>query len=124
MSSMQGHNQEHLDLLYLYALQSLQSNEIPAAEAQISACAACRQELEAMRPVVQTFVSWPTDILRPASSLWTRLANRIAAESGRKPLSLLPPSANQPEWEEAAPGISVRLLATDTKKNRVSMLVR
>jgi anti-sigma factor ChrR (cupin superfamily) len=30
----------------------------------------------------------------------------------------------EPEWIEAAPGISCKLLATDTEKNRVSMLVR
>jgi quercetin dioxygenase-like cupin family protein len=30
----------------------------------------------------------------------------------------------EPEWKEAAPGISCKLLATDTEKNRVSMLVR
>ena len=30
----------------------------------------------------------------------------------------------EPEWEEAAPGISCKLLATDTEKHRVSMLVR
>ena len=31
---------------------------------------------------------------------------------------------SQHEWEEAAPGISCKLLATDTEKSRVSMLVR
>jgi anti-sigma factor ChrR (cupin superfamily) len=30
----------------------------------------------------------------------------------------------QPDWEEAAPGISVKILATDTERERVSMLVR
>ena len=35
-----------------------------------------------------------------------------------------PLSTPQPQWEQAAPGIFVKLLATDTEKNRVSMLVR
>ena len=30
----------------------------------------------------------------------------------------------EPEWKKAAPGISFKLLATDTEKNRVTMLVR
>ncbi|HVV52841.1 MAG TPA: cupin domain-containing protein [Polyangia bacterium] len=30
----------------------------------------------------------------------------------------------EPEWKEAAPGISCKLLSTDTARNRVSMLVR
>src|SRR6185295_10478979 len=30
----------------------------------------------------------------------------------------------EPEWEEAAPGISVKMLATDAERNRVTMLVK
>ena len=30
----------------------------------------------------------------------------------------------EPEWKEVAPGISCKLLATDTERDRVSMLVR
>ena len=43
-------------------------------------CIDCQRELEALRPVVDGFVSWPTDVLRPAASLQERLARRIAAE--------------------------------------------
>ena len=123
-SNVGEHNQEHLDLVFLYALQALPSSEIHTVEAQISTCADCHRELEILRPVVASFVSWPTDVLRPAESLWGRLARRIATETGAEPF--LPPSqlAAKPEWEQAAPGIHVKLLATDTKKKRVSMLVR
>jgi anti-sigma factor ChrR (cupin superfamily) len=31
---------------------------------------------------------------------------------------------SEPEWEDVAPGICCKLLATDTEKDRVSMLVR
>ena len=51
----------------------------------ISACPDCRQEMETLRPVVDSFVSWPTDVLRPSASLWGRLAQRIAAETGGNP---------------------------------------
>jgi anti-sigma factor ChrR (cupin superfamily) len=93
-------------------------------EAHISSCAACRQEIETLRPIIGSFVSWPTDVLRPSVSLWERLAQRIAEETGKEPV--LPPSElpAKPEWEEVAPGISCKLLATDMEKNRVSMLVR
>ena len=62
--------------------------------------------------------------LRPAPSLQARLAQRIATETGGKPVL---PSARQwvePEWEDVAPGISCKLLATDTQKHVISMLVR
>ena len=92
-------------------------------EAHVSACADCRHELETLRPVIGAFTSWPTDVLRPSASLWDRLAQRIAAETGEAP-GITAPRPAEPEWEEAAPGISCKLLATDTEKHCVSMLVR
>jgi len=118
------HDREHLDLVFLYVLQALPSSEIPVVETYISSCADCRREIKTLRPIIGSFVSWPTDVLRPSVSLWGRLAQRIAEETGRAPV--LPPSQlpAKPEWEEVAAGISCKLLATDTEKNRVSMLVR
>ncbi len=118
------HDREHLDLVFLYVLQALPSSEIPVVETYISSCADCRREIKTLRPIIGSFVSWPTDVLRPSVSLWGRLAQRIAEETGKAPV--LPPSQlpAKPEWEEVAPGISCKLLATDTEKNRVSMLVR
>jgi quercetin dioxygenase-like cupin family protein len=118
------HGPDHLDTVYLFALQALPSGEMSAAEAQISSCAACRKELEALRPIVASFVSWPTDVLRPPVSLWERLARRIADETGEAPVLHPGPAPAEPEWEAVAPGISCKFLATDTNKNRVSMLVR
>jgi len=123
-SKSDQHDREHLDLVFLYALQSLPSSELPVVEAHISACAECRQEMETLRPIIGSFVSWPTDVLRPSASLWGRLAQRIAEETGKEPVLPSSQLLAKPEWEEAAPGISVKLLATDTEKNRVSMLVR
>jgi anti-sigma factor ChrR (cupin superfamily) len=123
-TKLDRHDHEHLDLLFLYALRSLPSNEMPVVEAHISACAECRREMETLRPIVESFVSWPTDVLRPSASLWGRLAHRIAQEAGTEPLLPPSPMPARPEWEEAAPGISCKLLAMDAEKNRVSMLVR
>lgn len=119
-------------LLFEYALQTLPSSEAIVLEAHVSACSACRQEMERLRPIVESFVSWPTDVLRPSASLWGRLAHRIAAETGEEPLlpaaePVAEPASEQlaePEWEEVAPGISCKMLATDTEQDRVSMLVR
>src|SRR6266436_5740295 len=125
MSSKSGQNdREHLDLVFQYVLRALPSREIAVAEAHISSCADCQQEMKTLRPVIGSFVSWPTDVLRPSASLWASLARRIAEETGKEPV--LPPSRlpAKPEWEEVAPGISCKLLATDTEKNCVSMLVR
>jgi quercetin dioxygenase-like cupin family protein len=118
------HSQEHLDLVFLYALQVLPAREVPIVEAQLSTCAECLQEVESLRPVIGSLVAWPTDVLRPSVSLWPRLARKIAAETGKEPLLRPPEPPAKSEWEEVAAGISCKILATDTKRNRVSMLVR
>jgi len=119
---------EQSEVTCAYALQALPASELAAAEAHIAACPDCQRELESLRPVVNSFVSWPTDVLRPTTSLQTRLALRIAEETRKEPV---PPPArrgeqtwSEPEWEEVAPGIECKLLATDTQRDRVSMLVR
>jgi anti-sigma factor ChrR (cupin superfamily) len=75
-------------------------------------------------PATIDVVSSPADILWPSTSRWELLARRIAAETGEEPLVPAPERQAEPEWLEVAPGISCKLLATDTEKNRVSMLVR
>lgn len=118
------HDQDYSERVFLYALQALPSSEAAVVGAHIAACADCRQEMETLRPVIESFVFWPTDVLRPSASLWECLSQRIATETGRAPVVPSPRRWAEPEWMEAAPGISCKLLATDTEKNRVSMLVR
>jgi hypothetical protein len=91
---------EQSEVTCAYAAQALATSEIAAAEAHIASCPDCQHELESLRPVVNRFVSWPTDVLPPARQ-WS-----------------------EPEWEQVAPGIECKLLATDTERHRVSMLVR
>jgi anti-sigma factor ChrR (cupin superfamily) len=107
-----------------YAAQALAASEVAAAETHIATCPDCQRELESLRPVVNRFVSWPTDVLRPTTSLQERLALRIAEETGKQPV--LPPARqwSAPEWEQVAPGIECKLLAADMESDRVSMLVR
>jgi anti-sigma factor ChrR (cupin superfamily) len=56
-------------------------------------------------------------------SVWDRLALRIAWQTGRPPVVPVP-RWSEPNWEPVAPGIEVKLLATDLERHRVSMLVR
>lgn len=125
MNSKPGtHSQEHLDLVFLLALQALPPREIASVEAQISSCEDCQHEIETLRPIVHSFVGWSTDLLRPAESLWGRLTERIAGETATVPF--VPPleAPVKPEWEEAAPGIHVKILGANAENDSVSMLVR
>jgi anti-sigma factor ChrR (cupin superfamily) len=124
MSIFDRNRCEQADATCAYAVQALAASEVAAAEGHIASCPDCQRELESLRPVVDSFVSWPTDVLRPTTSLQARLALRIAEETGEQPVL---PSArrwSEPEWEQVAPGIECKLLATDTEGHRVSMLVR
>jgi anti-sigma factor ChrR (cupin superfamily) len=123
-SGTNDHDRDYAETVFLYALQALPSSEIPTVEAHLSGCAGCRQEVETLRPIIGAFVSWPTDILRPPASLWERLARRIAAETGQEPVVPAPQLRAEPDWEEAAPGLAYKVLAADSERDRVSLLVR
>ena len=124
MSTFEKDHCAQSEVTCAYALQVLPASEAAAAEAHIASCPDCQRELESLRPLVDRFVSWPTDVLRPTTSLQGRLVLRIAEETGKQ---LVPPPARQwsePGWEQVAPGIECKLLATDAERHRVSMLVR
>lgn len=124
-STSNRHGQHDAELLSLYALQALPPGEMRTLEAQIAECAECQSDLGALRPVVDSFVSWPTDVLRPSTSLWDRVSERIEPQTrGQQPALPAPPRWVEPDWDDVAPGISCKLLATDTERQRVSMLVR
>lgn len=108
----------------MYALRALLPDETADMKVHLSMCSECQREMELLGPVVNGLVSWPTDILRPPEGLWERLADRIAQEAGGTPMSVRQEQYSEPVWEDVAPGISCKLLATDTERDRVSMLVR
>jgi anti-sigma factor RsiW len=117
-------NHEQLELLSAYVLDMLPSKEVAALEAHISGCAECHEHLESLRPLAASLTAWPTDVLRPSASLRQRLAERIASDTGDKPFLPSRERWAEPQWDEVAPGISCKLLAMDTERDRVSMLVR
>jgi anti-sigma factor ChrR (cupin superfamily) len=104
--------------------RGLPAGEAAAAAAHIASCADCRRELESLRAVTDRLAAWPTDLLRPSGALRERLAQRISVESGRPPAPVPARQWSEPEWEQVAPGIECKLLATDEGTHRVSMLVR
>jgi hypothetical protein len=108
----------------IYVLHGLPAGELAAIRAHIASCPQCQNELSSLRPVVDSLVSWPTDVLRPTSSLQERLALRISEETGKPAVPPPAPQWAEPDWEQVAPGIECKLLATDTERQRVSMLVR
>jgi anti-sigma factor ChrR (cupin superfamily) len=115
---------ERVELVSAYAVQALDAKDARAIEAHLASCPHCRRELERLQPAVDALVAWPTDVLRPPRSLQGRLALRIAEETGKQPVMPAARQWSEPAWEEVAPGISCKLLATDTEKHVVSMLVR
>lgn len=115
---------EQAELVAAYAIRALSPGAAPMVEAHLRTCAHCRRELETLRPVVDNFAAWPTDVLRPAGSLQERLAQRIAGETGKPPVAPPAPEWSEPDWDEVAPGIFVKLLANDDVNHRISMLVR
>src|SRR5688572_6322860 len=123
-STSEGIRCNETERVAVYALRALPPEEAPVIEAHIETCEACKSELDRVRPIVDYFVAWPTDVLRPAASLQERLARRIADETGGELVLPTTRHHSEPDWEEVAPGISCKLLSTDAERNRVSMLVR
>ena len=67
---------------------------------------------------------WPTTVLPFSASLWKRVVERIAVGVRSQALLKLFGWEREPEWEQPISGIHCKLLATDAKRGRVSMLVR
>jgi anti-sigma factor ChrR (cupin superfamily) len=123
-SASDRHRCNQAELVCLYALRALPASEVPVVEAHLCACSDCRQKIKALSPLIDSLVSWPAAVLRPSESLWGRLAQRIATETGGGAVLPATQPWSEPEWDEVAPGITCKLLATDTEQDRVSMLVR
>jgi hypothetical protein len=116
---------ERAESVAAYVLRATPVGDRAEIEAHIEACVACRRDLAELRPIVDAFVDWPTDILRPTTPLWGRLEAKLALEPGDEPIADAGEQwAGEPAWKDVAPGISCKLLATDTSTDMVSMLVR
>jgi anti-sigma factor ChrR (cupin superfamily) len=99
-------------------------------KAHLPTCVECQQEYRALSSVTDTLSAWRYQTLPPLASSWNRLAERIATQPQKNAMapslvtSTPVTSWAEPRWKEVAPGISCKLLSTDSEGDRVSMLVR
>ena len=77
------------------------------------------RSLPHLSPAPVTKASVGNEVLRPDPELRARLARRLDADE--RPTILAVQDAN---WEDVAPGIGCKLLASDLDRNQISMLVR
>ena len=105
----------------LYAVRALSPAETADIAAHLSRCPECQREMRTLRPVID---AWPKDVLRPPEALWERVAHRIAEEAGGNPMLARQEPYAEPAWESVAPGIACKVLANDSERHRISMLVR
>jgi anti-sigma factor ChrR (cupin superfamily) len=124
MSSTGENKCPQAQLVSIYALGALPESEAAAFEAHLASCPECSHELQILQPAVDALSHWPTDVLRPAPTLWSRLVARIGAKTTRDAALSMSRSLPSSEWEDVAPGIACKLLATGYERDRVSMLVR
>jgi len=75
-------------------------------------------------PVVEMIFDWPTSLLPFSAPLWKRVVERISLDLSTPALPNWNSGDEEPAWEQPASGIYCKLLATDGKRGRVSMLVR
>lgn len=108
----------------LYVLRALPPAETAGIEEHLSTCPECRRAMNALRAVSDTLAPWPADVLHPSEALWERVAHRIADETGGRPMLARTEQYSEPPWESVAPGIACKVLATDSERHRISMLVR
>jgi len=129
-SSSDNQRCDRRDLVASYALSALERSETELMKAHLPMCPECQQEYRALSSVTDTLSMWRAQALPQAGALWNRLAERISIQPQNKvsapPLVVPPPVQSWPEprWKEVAPGISCKLLSTDTEADRVSMMVR
>ena len=66
--------EEHV---YGFVIGALSAGEVAQFAPHLAECSKCRSDVEALRPIMASFVHWPSDVLRPSASLWDRLSERL-----------------------------------------------
>ncbi len=75
-------------------------------------------------PVLEPTRASPSELARSSASLWRRLAERLSSEDALRPLPTVAAIDAEVHWEQPAPGLWCKLLATDTEHSRLCALVR
>lgn len=125
-SSSDNQRCDRRDLVASYALAALERSESELMKAHLPTCPECQQEYHALSSVTDTLSAWRDQTLPPLAPSWNRLAERISTQPQKKVVVSASPVQGwvEPRWKEVAPGISCKLLSTDTESDRVTMLVR
>lgn len=121
---MTGKRCSQRECVAIYALQAMPARAASQMAAHLPTCNECQEELEKVRPVVNCLIDWPSDDIKSTAATRESLARRISCEIDREITLPVARATWEPEWEQVSPGIWCRLLATDTARDRVSMLVR
>ncbi len=110
-------NQETRDRAALYALGGMQDAEVPSFAEHLEACAPCRREVSALRPVAEGLA-----LVAPEAEAPPALKERVLA-SVRKPFTLLPEA--ELDWHAAGvPGVELCQLWLDERNERHTLLIR
>ena len=120
------HGPEHGEQVMLYVLQALPACEKSALEAHFAECSECREQIDLLRPGVDSSLAGPSAVLCPTAPLWERLARRVAGETSKAPPTWFDDESlwKEPQWREVAPGLSYQLLSEDRDTRRLAMLVQ
>lgn len=113
-----------LEKVSLLALQLLPAHEMALMRSHMASCIECRDELTGLASTAEALAGWPADLLRPAGGLWDRVAERIGVDCASEAVTRPTLPWKDPDWEDVGSGISCKILSTDTKRDRVTMLVR
>lgn len=121
---------EQTHLVASYALAVLERSEAASMATHLAVCPQCQREFDSVGGLSTAFSTWRgQDLPRPAP-LWDNLLQRIsrvpqkAAPAAPAPEAPLAHDWPEPQWQQAAPGITCRLLSTDEQRHVTSMLVR
>ncbi|HEX6638506.1 MAG TPA: cupin domain-containing protein [Steroidobacteraceae bacterium] len=108
-----------------YALSAAPEAD-PQLAAHLRSCPRCSSDLASLKSTVEALAGWPGEELKPADSLWSKLAQRIGNEgwSAVEDELELPSQWPDIEWDQPAPGVFCKVLSTDVEQRRVSLIVR
>lgn len=131
MSSRSEHARcEQTPLVAPYALAILEGSEAQTMAAHLAVCLECQREYDSVGGLTGALSAWRDQNPPRPAPLWDSLLARISQVTRKQPLAASASEASsardwpEPQWQQAAPGITCKLLSTDEEKKVASMLVR
>ena len=126
---------EQTPLVASYALAVLDRHEADSMAAHLAVCSECQREYDSVGGLTTALSAWRGQALPRPAPLWDSLLQRISQVPQKPAPAATAPQASiaeasiatawpEPQWQQAAPGITCKLLSTDDEKKITSMLVR